>query len=355
MLFSEKGDVMGEIVFSVAVGTGVAFAVTYYAMPYLIARFRAAGLTGVDGHKADKPEVPEMGGVGILAGYSLGLLAAGGLLALEASGFSLVPVYAALSVFLLAGLIGILDDLVKLHHAIKPVLLLFAAVPLIVARAGVPEIRFPFFTLDFASLGGFDLAFLYWLVVVPLAVTGTANISNMLAGFNGLMSGLGVIACGGLALVSAFTGNVHALLIFLPMMGAQLAFHRFNIAPAKIFPGDVGTLSLGALVAAGLVVGNMEFVGVLFFAPHLVNAVLSLGSVGGFFEEKRFRREKLSALDIADDGRISFTRLEKPVTLSKLLLYNKPQTEYAFVTKIHAIAFAAAVLVVAGCWWWRFP
>jgi UDP-N-acetylglucosamine--dolichyl-phosphate N-acetylglucosaminephosphotransferase len=327
-----------------------AFIVTFACTQYLIRKLREKRIVGVDGHKPDKPEIPEMGGIAVLIGYSIALITGSLLYPQSNPGFSLTPIAAALGAFLLAGLIGAVDDIKKLHHYQKPILLLLASTPIILLKAGVPEINLLYYTIDFTSLGGYDISVLYWLVIVPLGITGAGNVVNMLAGFNGLMSGLAVISCGTMALISLAYSQPTALLIFTTMVGAQLAFLYFNRYPARIFPGDVGTLSFGTLYAAGIIIGNMEFIGFLAFLVYIVNASMSLLSVGRFFEEKQFREEKMSALNVTPDGLISFTRLEKPVTLCRLLLHNRPQKENILVFKVFVLSIISSLITIALVW-----
>ncbi|MFH0862728.1 MAG: hypothetical protein V1875_06850 [Candidatus Altiarchaeota archaeon] len=330
----------------------LAFAATYAATLYTIRHMRRQGIVGQDGHKPSKPEVPEMGGIAILQAYPLVLIAAALLYKLSNPSFSLTPVIAALGVFEIASFVGVVDDLQKLSHRIKPLLLLLAALPLILLRPGLPIIRLPYLTIDFYNLFGSDLSLLFWLMLVPLGITGAANVSNMLAGFNGLSSGLSFIASVALAAAGYLTNQHSVVLIFTAMAGAQLAFWWFNRYPARIFPGDTGTLSFGALLAAGIVVGNIEFIGLLVLLPQLFNASISLLSVGRFFEEKEFRKEKFSAFKIEKDGRIWFTRLERPITLCKILLYRQPQTENALVSKVYVLGILSslAALAVLSTW-----
>jgi len=329
-----------------------AFLATYAATLHVIKVMKAKGIVGQDCHKRDKPKVPEMGGLAIVLAYPLALIAAGLLYRESNPGFSFTSIIAALSVFEIAAIIGVVDDLHKLSHKIKPLLLLLAAIPLILLRAGVPVIRLPFLTLDFTNLFGLDASLLFWLVVVPLGVTGAANVSNMLAGFNGLSSGLSLIACVTLAIAASAMAQPSAAMIFAAMAGAQLAFWNFNRWPAKIFPGDVGTLSFGALLAAGIIIGRIEFIGILVMLPQIFNASMSLLSVGRFFEEKQFRKEKLSALKIEKDGEISFTRLERPITLCKILLYKRPQAESALVRKVYVLGILSSLAALAVLYAW---
>jgi UDP-N-acetylglucosamine--dolichyl-phosphate N-acetylglucosaminephosphotransferase len=323
---------------------------TWASTNLLIGRLRHRGIVGVDGHKPDKPKIPEMGGLSVLLGYTLAIVCGIVVIHYLNPGLSKFQIIAPLLVFLIAGLVGFIDDLKKLHHHVKPLLLLAAALPLVLLRAGAADIRVPFFTFSFSNVFGLDMSLLYWLVVVPVAITGAANVSNMLAGFNGLSSGLGVISSAALAVIGVIYGRPEVVLIFSGMAGAQLAFLWFNRYPARIFPGDTGTLSFGAFFAAGIIVGNVEFLGFLVFLPQILNASMSLLSVGGFFEEKQFRKEKLSALKISPEGLLSFTRLEKPITLCKLLLYGRPQMEYELVMKVWLLAILCSSVAILLAW-----
>jgi UDP-N-acetylglucosamine--dolichyl-phosphate N-acetylglucosaminephosphotransferase len=327
-----------------------AFILTFACTPYLIRKLRQMNIVGVDGHKPDKPEIPEMGGLSMLFGYTIALLAAAFFISQADPGLDITPIYAVLGVFIIAAAIGAADDLYKLHHHRKPLMLLFAATPLILLKTGVPEIAFPFYTLDFTSLLGYDLTWLYWLIIVPIGVTGAANVVNMLAGFNGLMSSLAVTSCTAMALVSLALGEHTAALVFATMVGAQLAFLRFNWTPARIFPGDVGTLGFGALYAAAIIAWNMEFAGLIVFLPYLINGSMSLLSVGRFFEEKQFKQEKLAALEVTEDGLISFNKLEKPITLCKLMLYNRPQRESTLVLKLAVLSVISSIFALMFTW-----
>lgn len=113
----------------------VSLLVTLFTLSFLIPRL---GIVGQDMHKPGQPEIPEMGGLGIVAGFGAGVL-----FALEAISFlhlfpqvDIVILLAALSPVLLTGLIGITDDLIGLRQWAKTLLPLIAALPLMAVRAG---------------------------------------------------------------------------------------------------------------------------------------------------------------------------------------------------------------------------
>lgn len=235
----------------------------------LLPALRAAGIVGRDVNKPGRPEVPEMGGLALVAGFGVGLLLA---VALEAFIPHFIPVdftalLAVLGAVLLTTLVGVVDDLLGLPQAIKALLPIVASLPLVAIRAGQAVMTVPW-------VGGVDLGLLYPLVLVPLGVTGAANAVNMLAGFNGLELGMGLVAMGSLAGIAAARGEVTALALVLAGIGASLGLLLFNRYPARVFVGDVGTLSIGAILAAACIVGDMELAGVLLILPYGIDFLL---------------------------------------------------------------------------------
>jgi UDP-N-acetylglucosamine--dolichyl-phosphate N-acetylglucosaminephosphotransferase len=266
----------------------VSFAFTYVTMPWFMGRLTKAGITGKDMNKPHHVVVPEMGGFAIIGGFIVGVLFIISLTTFHRISvpLNLTIVLAGLSTVILTALIGVIDDLLLLDQRMKAVLPIFAALPLVAVRSGVSMVYLPFF-------GNVDLWIFYPLVLVPLAITGASNATNMLAGFNGLEAGLGVVMCSTIGFVAYRLGNAEALIISLAMLGALLAFLRFNWYPAKILIGDVGTLSIGAVVATSVIIGNIEKLGVILILPFF--AELYLKARGGLKEQSwcKVRGEKL--------------------------------------------------------------
>ena len=104
----------------------VSCGVTWYVMPHLIKRLESADIIGKDIHKVFKPIVAEMGGLGILFGFIIGMFC--GITLFPAVTFQLIIV---LLVILLVGLVGIVDDLIMLTSYEKLFLLFLAGIPLI--------------------------------------------------------------------------------------------------------------------------------------------------------------------------------------------------------------------------------
>jgi len=91
----------------------VSLLVSFFCVPILITRLKRAGISGSDIHKSSQPRVSEMGGLGIVVGFGSGILLATAMVSFfhVFPSVNLVVLLAVLSTVLLAGLIGIVDDL----------------------------------------------------------------------------------------------------------------------------------------------------------------------------------------------------------------------------------------------------
>lgn len=249
----------------------VSFATTFVVIPWLIPRLKKARLVGRDRNKEGYPEVPEMGGFGIVAGFIVGVLFSIALTTFDilAVDIRLDFVLAGLSTILIMALVGIVDDLFVMRQSVKALLPVFASLPLVAINVGVTHMVIPFF-------GEVNFGVLFPLVLIPIVITGASNATNMLAGFNGLEAGLGVVMCATLGFVAYFIGSVEAVVVLFAMLGALVAFLYYNRFPARILVGDVGTLVVGAVVATSVILGNIEKVGLILMIPFFAELFLKM-------------------------------------------------------------------------------
>ena len=190
-------------------------------------------------------------------------------------------------------------------------------------------------------LGVIDLWIFYPLVVIPIGVTVAANAVNMLAGFNGLEVGLGIVAMGSLAIVAACLGEVTSLILLLSGLGALLGCLYFNWYPAKIFVGDVGTLTIGAIIAAAVIVGNFEIAGIIVIIPYAVD-----------FLFKAANRFPKSFGELRDDGKLHCPA-NGPVGLGQFIMKVAGGIhERTLVLVLMGIEAMFGVLAVALYLWW---
>lgn len=243
----------------------IAFLVSFLLTKALVPRLKRFGITGRDENKANAPEVSEMGGIAIVAGFSAGILLAIFMNSFFGFQFNLIHVLAALITIHSIAFIGMTDDLLYLPQWLKAILPLFAAIPLIAIQATSSTVM----TIPF--IGVIDFGILYLFVLVPLGVAVASNLTNMLAGFNGMENGMSGVMFAALAIVGLVNGSTEVVILAISMFGATLAFLAFNIYPAKIFPGDVGNLTIGVVLASTVIIGNMETAGVILVIPYAID------------------------------------------------------------------------------------
>ena len=185
-----------------------------------------------------------------------------------------VKILAMLAMVLILALVGLVDDLLGWKHGglswrLRIFLAFAAAVPLIVINAGVTTIDIPF-------IGETYLGLIYTLILIPIGVAGATTTYNFLAGFNGLEAGQGVIILSFLSFIAYATGNSWLALVGLCMVASLLVFYYYNKYPAKVFPGDILTWSVGAVIASMAILGNFEKIAVFVFMPYILETILKV-------------------------------------------------------------------------------
>lgn len=304
--------------YAIAIICGIlSFLVTRLSMPKIIKKLEKANIVGKDIHKSWKPIVAEMGGFGILFGFIIGIFAGIGMH--QVLTFQLCVV---LIVILLVGIIGIADDLLVLSSKEKLFLLFLAGIPLI--WAAPPNVG------------------ILYLICIPIAISIGANLTNMLAGLNGIEAGLGIIALGSLTISCIILGKYDVTIISMSLLGALIAFLYFNKYPAKVFPGDTGTLIIGAAIVAIAFIGRVKLIAFIVLIPNIIDAALKFYSAG-VMERQQFKPTQLD-----DEG-----RLVRPETGFKSLIrfiLRKPIKEKQAVKIIWSIGIIFGIIgIVVAC------
>lgn len=314
---------------------GTSFLVTFAAMPTWIKRAFESGFTGKDVHKRER-EVAELGGIVVILGTVVALLVYIALETFYFRGESLIFFLAAMATILIAALIGMTDDIlgwrIGLSQREKVLLTFFVPAPMVVINAGTSTMKFPI-------LGGVELGLLYPFIIVPLGIIGATNGFNMLAGYNGLEAGLGVIILSALGFMALQVDAVPAVVIAVCFVGALLAFLYFNKYPSKIFPGDTLTYPLGAGIATVAILANIErFAAMLFFLYYLE-----------FILKARGRFNPVWEASIQDDGSLAVSKgwyTLPHVSITILRRLKGSAREYEAVSLILAFQLLVAVVTV---------
>jgi UDP-N-acetylglucosamine--dolichyl-phosphate N-acetylglucosaminephosphotransferase len=253
----------------------ISLAACLLTLPRYIKRAKQVGVTGQDIHKPGSPAVAESGGVILVLAYLIGLfffIPFINAFASDANENLNLEIIGTAATVMLTAFIGFADDLYELRWRIKILTPLLGGVPLAVMRLGRETISTPFGVLDFAAFG--TLGVVLFAVIILFAVTASANGINMFAGLNGQEAGSALIMSVALLFLAFRLEKAIGYIILIPFIGALIAFLYFNWYPSRVFPGDVGTLGIGAVIACVAILASLERAAVIMFIPYFINAVL---------------------------------------------------------------------------------
>ncbi|AXQ79254.1 phospho-N-acetylmuramoyl-pentapeptide-transferase [Streptococcus chenjunshii] len=233
-----------------------AFILTVLMMPYFIRFYQLKKINGQQMHEdvkqhLEKAGTPTMGGtVFLLVAVIVSLVASFFLVAKNGGGMG--ATLGILSVVFIYGLIGFLDDFLKIFKQINEGLTPWQKMLLQI----IGGLIFYFLHVrpsgtDALNVLGFNLHLgLLYVFFVLFWVVGFSNAVNLTDGIDGLASISVVISLAAYGVIAHVQRQFDVLLIILVMIGALLGFFIFNHKPAKVFMGDVGSLALGAMLAA---------------------------------------------------------------------------------------------------------
>jgi UDP-N-acetylglucosamine--dolichyl-phosphate N-acetylglucosaminephosphotransferase len=252
----------------------VSFFLVILVLPSWIAKCRKVDLVWEDMNKYGHPKnVASSGGIVVIMAFILGVLF---YIALKTFLFggtnNALEIFSLLTVVLILGIVGLTDDLLGWHNHGLPmktriILAFMASIPLVVINAGSHVMSVPL-------IGSVDFGIFFPIFLIPLGIAGASTTYNFLAGFNGLEAGQGILILSFLSFVSFATGSAWLAILGLCMVGALLSFYIYNKYPAKVFPGDTMTYSIGALIAAMAILGNFEKIAVIVFIPYIIEVFL---------------------------------------------------------------------------------
>jgi phospho-N-acetylmuramoyl-pentapeptide-transferase len=184
--------------------------------------------------------------------------------------------------FLSFGLIGLYDDLKKVFFGksekffglrLKHKLILEIILSLIAGWWLYNGLKIEI--INIPLLGIWSLGPLY-AIFAAFVITSFANAFNITDGLDGLASGILMIALSAFWVISSSILDTSLSLFLAIWLGGLISFLYFNIYPARIFLGDVGSLSFGATLAViGLILGktfSLAFIGGIF----IIEAATSL-------------------------------------------------------------------------------
>ncbi|MFQ5976256.1 MAG: multidrug transporter [Candidatus Hydrothermarchaeales archaeon] len=292
-----------------------AFLLTLILTPKLAKTLGDKEIIGVDLHKDDRPEIPEMVGVSILAGFLVSSLSA-------FLFYKDLRILIGVFVVLVTAILGVIDRFKTLTPFQKILSLLLVGIMLV-----------PFSIPPFYGYFG-----IFYLIFIPSLFMCASNFTNMLAGFNGLEIGTGAIASLGVAVLSVLNQSLAGFILSSSISGALLAFLYYNRYPAKVFPGDVGTLIIGAALFSSIVFGKFYITGAIVFIPYALDATLKYLSAGIMTRQSQ-------TPTILKDGKL-FIPEGSNMSLARLFLKRKALTENEVVKKVWLVEAGFCLIAI---------
>jgi phospho-N-acetylmuramoyl-pentapeptide-transferase len=253
-----------------------------------------------------KAGTPTMGGIvivgAVVLGYAVGHI--GTDVKFSRTGYLVIGAVVAF------GLIGFLDDYVKVHHKRNLGLnkrgksaaqlicaLVFAELAVHWAHVSTQ--------LSFTRTGalGVNLGEVGWVIFAVLVMVGSSNAVNITDGVDGLAAGTGTLCFAVLAIMGYWifrhfsiyhvlpASAVDLALVSIALAGACIGFLWWNAAPAKIIMGDTGSLAIGAGLAAVCLLLDLDLLLLIIgglFVMETVSVILQIISFR-FFGRRIFR------------------------------------------------------------------
>lgn len=252
---------------------------------------------GPQTHIEAKKKTPTMGGIFIILATLLTTL-----IFIDISNRYILV---ACTIFITFGLIGFVDDYLKVFYrntkgfrGSYKLIIQFAIIGAAFLWLGAID-QMHFENRIFLPLGKghyVALGIILYVLFVNVVIVGTSNAVNLTDGLDGLVSVPAIITlCCLILLIYAsstpqlaehfyvphvkFSGEL--IFFCIALIGAILAFLTFNLKPAKIFMGDVGSLAIGSVLGLIAIIIKQEvifFIIALLFVIEAVSVILQVGS-----------------------------------------------------------------------------
>lgn len=206
---------------------------------------RIGAIDRPDHRKLHPQPTPRLGGGAMVFGASIGL----GVVHLLLAPQPLAPIALSselalawvLPAVLLVFLLGVVDDTWGVSVGGKFLLEGLAAALVLIGCGAVQVLNLPL--AGEVPLGGFGY------VVSFLWLVGITNAFNLLDGLDGLAAGVGSLIAACIAALAFLKGDAGAAWVAAAVAGACLGLLPRNWAPASVFMGDCGSLTMGFVLA----------------------------------------------------------------------------------------------------------
>ena len=312
------------------ISSAIAFFTVFALTPFLIKALEKRNSTVKDYHRKGGAMVARPGGPSLIAG----ILISG--IVLYAF-FPMTEIIAILITTALAFLVGLVDDKKVMGGWFKPLALAATAIPILLLGVYDTDLSFPLF-------GEVRIPLLYiGIIVIMIPITG--NTINSIDVLNGVASGFMVIAGSAITISLIILQNYEIAILSLLLVFVSLAFYKYHKYPSKIFPGDSGALTLGAMYGAIAIVGQVEVIAAIALGPAIFNSFLFLSSMKRIVEHREIKEKPV---ELTEDFMLKATSNKKAsVTLVRLILAGgRPLSEKEIGFVIFILTIFSGILAI---------
>lgn len=279
---------------------------------------------GIDINKKDQRKVCESAGITLLLPIWISALY---LISVNGLGSSVIYWVLLVSGF---AAIGFIDD-TRNKFTSKATPLFWRAIPVVVI------------SLAFAY---FHAPNILWVVPIAAYIILIASFENTFAGLNGWEVGSGLI----ISLFCCYlVSSSEVFWLCWILVGAILALFVLNSYPAKVFPGDSGTMLIGSGIATIAILRNnfeIMIILLLFFLPHFIDILLKL-----ITNPRDVSQAKIKPYKLLDNGKLAIPDYKDGKTrydFAKLLIrIFGPMKEWQIVTLVWIIVVLNCLAVLA--------
>lgn len=264
---------MIRLLLAVTISTSISLLGTKYLIKWLSSKGIGQPIRkdGPGGHQT-KAGTPTMGGIAVVLGAFVAYIISD----LYNGIYTRSGLFVMLAI-LGAGFVGFLDDWIKIRNArnlglnkkMKIIGLLTVAFGFAILMALFTEVHTEVSFTRWDSIS-FDLGPIGWVFWAAFIILAMSNAVNLTDGLDGLAAGSSTLCFSAFTVISFWAFRHpeiyqldHALdlaVVAVSMLGACVGFLWWNAAPAKIFMGDTGSLSLGGSLAAVAIIVKHEIV-----------------------------------------------------------------------------------------------
>ncbi len=263
------GEFMQSNLMYALMALATSFVITYIAIPSIIHIAKQKHLYDEPNErKSHTSKIPTLGGVAIFGGFIIAL-------SIWSDMGELPLIQYVLAGCCIIFLVGAKDDIVDLAPR-KKFLGQLIATGVIVLLGGL---RFTSFHDLFPP---FQVPYIIGAIITVFTILVIVNSFNLIDGINALSGSIGIIIAITFGLWFWKNQDYQMVILAASIIGALLAFLRFNVSPASIFMGDTGSLLIGflsAIMAIRFVESNVAHVGENYFvgaAPAVAISFLGL-------------------------------------------------------------------------------